>query len=139
MKLDVLTDVYLCPPGTAPDGWQNPYAFDRGDALLAEAIAVHRTDGVDALAVLGDLADSGDASSLGRAVRLLADADLPAWVTGGNHDREEDDGLLESLVREAPLRLRMALPFGQSAAGIRVIGVLMASPDGELPWFVEAG
>ncbi|MEA2524144.1 MAG: hypothetical protein QOF73_1371, partial [Thermomicrobiales bacterium] len=39
MRLGILTDAHLCPPGTPPDGCHNPYAFDRAEALLAQALS----------------------------------------------------------------------------------------------------
>lgn len=137
MKLGILTDVHLCPPGTAPGGCHNPYAFDQAETLLAEAIAAHKADAVDALMVLGDVANSGDASSLERAVRLLADADLPVWITGGNHDREEDAGLLAAVVMAASPRLQMARPIGQPVGGIRMAGLPITSPGAGTPWLVD--
>lgn len=137
MRLGILTDVHLCPPGTAPDGCHNPYAFDQAETLLTRAIAAHTVDAVDALLVLGDLANRGDAPSLGHAVRLLADADLPAWITGGNHDREEDAGRLAAMVAAASPSLRMAGPDGQLVGGLRVAGLPITSPGAGTPWLVD--
>ena len=60
MRLGIVTDAHLCPPGTPPDGCHNPYAYERAAFMLSEALADHRADRIDALAVLGDMTNGGD-------------------------------------------------------------------------------
>jgi len=137
MKFGIVTDVHLCPPATPPDGCHNPYAFDRAEELLVDAIASHLADGVDTMLVLGDLANRGEVQFVRRAIELIAVADVPVWITGGNHDRDEDPELLATLARESPACLKMASPAGAMADGIRLAGLPITSPGGGSPWFVD--
>jgi calcineurin-like phosphoesterase family protein len=136
MRLGVLTDLHLCPPGTPPDGCHNPYAFDQAESMLTDAIAAHLDDGVDAIAVLGDLANRGETAQVRRAAELIASVDLPVWLTGGNHDRDEDPDLLETLAKEPGANLAIARPDGVLVDGIRIAGLPITSPGGGSPWHV---
>lgn len=137
MKFGVLTDLHLCPPGTPPDGCHNPYAFDRAEELLSDAIGAHLADGVDAVLVLGDLANRGEVQFVRRAIELIAGADVPVWITAGNHDRDEDPELLATLARESSACLEMAEPVGKVDDGVRLAGLPITSTGGGSPWFVD--
>ena len=136
MRLGVLTDLHLCPPGTPPDGCHNPYAFDQAESMLSDAIGAHLADGVEAIAVLGDLANRGETAQVRRAADLIAKAGVPVWLTGGNHDRDEDPELLETLAAESGSNLAMARPEGVLVDGIRIAGLPITSPGGGSPWRV---
>ncbi|MEA2595956.1 MAG: hypothetical protein QOF01_2425 [Thermomicrobiales bacterium] len=138
MRLGILTDAHLCPPGTPPDGCHNPYAFDRAEALLAQALSAHRADGVDGLAVLGDLANGGDEPSMQRAFDLLAGARLPTWLVPGNHDRDEDPARLAALVRRGGPGIRLGHPAGEVVGGIRLAGLPITGHVSGGEWLVEA-
>lgn len=138
MKLGVLTDIHLAPVGYVGGGWHNPYAFDRAEAMLADAIAGHRADRVDAIAMLGDLANNGDAATLGPALEPLAAAGVPVWVLEGNHDREVEERLIEREAAGAGTSLRMPTPIGEREGGVRVAGSPLVSPGGQPPWFLDA-
>jgi hypothetical protein len=137
VKLGVLTDLHLCPPGTPPDGCHNPYAFDQAESMLTDAIAAHIADGVEAIAVLGDLANRGEVAEVRRAADLISGAGVPVWLTGGNHDRDEDPELLETLASELGTNLRITWPEGVIVDGIRVAGLPITSAGGGSPWHVD--
>lgn len=135
MKIGVLTDSHLCPPGTPPDGCHNPYAFDAAEGMLADAIAAHLADGVGAMAILGDLANRGDFASLSRAIRIVARAGVPLWLVGGNHDRDEDPGHLRTLARE--LGGTIVTTGGEIAEDFRVAALPIDGGTSSADWTVE--
>ena len=129
MRLGIVTDAHLCPPGTPPDGCHNPYAYDRAEMHLASAIEDLCRDNIDLLAVLGDLTNGGDQSSMTRAVELIRASTTPVHVVAGNHDRDVDPELLASLVNSSGLE--MANPAGEAIKGLRIAGVqITAERDG---------
>jgi Icc-related predicted phosphoesterase len=136
MRLGIVTDAHLCPPGTPPDGCHNPYAYDRAASMLSKALEDHRADGIDALAVLGDMTNGGDSASLVQAVALLASVDVPVVILAGNHDRDHDPNQLTELARSSSNDMRMANPRGETVAGIHIAGLPITGeePDG---WRVE--
>lgn len=127
MRLGIVTDAHLCPPGTPPDGCHNPYAYERAADHLQSALDAHRRDAVDAVAVLGDLTNGGDRASMVRAVEIIGSARAPVRVVAGNHDRDVEPMMLASLVETTPLR--MATPLGENIAGVRVAGVQIAAAE----------
>lgn len=86
MRLGILTDIHLSPPGSPPAAWYNPYQFDTVRERLAQAIRFLEVEGVDRFAVLGDLTHHGDEPSLQEAIAILATANVPVWILPGNHD-----------------------------------------------------
>jgi predicted phosphodiesterase len=136
MRLGIVTDAHLCPPGTPPDGCHNPYAYERAASMLGKALADHRADGINALAVLGDMTNGGDSPSLIQAVALLAPVDVPVVILAGNHDRDRDPHQLTDLTRASSNSMRMANPRGETVAGIHIAGLPITGeePDG---WRVE--
>jgi 3',5'-cyclic-AMP phosphodiesterase len=81
LKLIVLSDLHLGPPGTAVNG------LDPGDRL-AQAVAVITRDHADAALVLiaGDLADRGEVAAYRHLRDRLAPLQMPVHLTLGNHD-----------------------------------------------------
>lgn len=136
MRLGVLTDAHLCPPGTPPDGCHNPYAYDRAASLLTAALAGHEADDVDVVCVLGDLSNGGDAESLFQAVDILSTANTPVMVVAGNHDRDKDPEHLARLIRAAKSHLAMPTPRGEKLAAARIVSlpIVKSTDDG---WQVE--
>ncbi len=86
MRLAVLTDVHLAPPGTADGHWNNPVLLSRSAELLDAATEAIASQDVDHVVVLGDIADAGDAPSHTRALRALTRVGVPVHVVPGNHD-----------------------------------------------------
>jgi 3',5'-cyclic AMP phosphodiesterase CpdA len=81
LKLIVLSDLHLGPPGAAVNG------LDTGERL-AEAVAVINRDHADAAMVLvaGDLADRGEPEAYRHLRDRLAPLAIPVHLTLGNHD-----------------------------------------------------
>ncbi len=122
LRLGVVTDLHLSPPGT-PDGlWNNPMLRSRSGGLL-ERVAAELADAqVDHVIVLGDVTEMGDRSMGIEALTACREAGAPVWVVPGNHD-----------VAAEPLAL--------SAAADQVAGVGMLSPTSQAlgPWTDIAG
>lgn len=136
MRIGVITDAHLCPPGTPPDGCHNPYAYDQAASILEAALAGNTADSIDLLAVLGDLSNGGHFESLNEAVALLASADGPMLVVAGNHDRDVEPRQLATLVDHSLPGGSMADPSGTRIAGVFFAGLPISNAvdDG---WTVE--
>lgn len=134
VKIGIITDSHLCPPGTPPDGCHNPYAFEVADAILTDAVAAHVADGVDAIAVLGDLANRGDLASMERALGIVAAAGVPFWLVGGNHDRDEDPGRLTDVAGRIGGTILDAI--GREIDGIRVAALRIVGGTSARDWTV---
>jgi 3',5'-cyclic AMP phosphodiesterase CpdA len=81
LKIVVLSDLHLGPPGAAVNG------LDTG-ARLSEAVAAINRDHADAAFVLvaGDLADRGEVAAYHHLRDRLAALTVPVHLTLGNHD-----------------------------------------------------
>ncbi len=123
MRLGILADPHLVPDDHATDG-------DMARYRLALRRCVQ--EGVDGLALLGDLSWSGDDASLEAGLRLAARTRLAVWTVSGNHDLgEQDDALAEAVRRVGAENVRLATPAGQVSGGkgVRVTGLCVASDN----------
>lgn len=124
MRLGIVTDVHLCPPGTPPGAWHNPYDLESMPRRLTLALDRLVAEGVEAIAMLGDLTSSADADSVDRGLGILAETPLPIRVVPGNHDAEAGGVDLGERVAALDNRLlRMADPTGEIIGGVRVAGL----------------
>ncbi len=98
MRLGILTDIHLSPPDSPPTAWHNPYQLDTVRERLAQSIRFLEAEGVDRIAVLGDLTHHGDEPSLQEAIAILATANVPVWVLPGNHDLSPERTTLDALI-----------------------------------------
>jgi hypothetical protein len=101
VRLGILTDIHHRPPGSAPDGWHNPHQFDTVLDRLAQSLAWLRNEGVERVAVLGDLAHEGDAESLREVVDVIGESGIPAWLLPGNHDLGQGGDTLAGVIAES--------------------------------------
>jgi hypothetical protein len=88
VRLGVITEVHIVPPGSPPGVWHNPFLFDQAEALFRDAVARCVKENVDAIALLGDLTHYADAGSFAVVRRVLETVELPVYVLPGNHDLE---------------------------------------------------
>ncbi|HET9662449.1 MAG TPA: metallophosphoesterase [Thermomicrobiales bacterium] len=86
IRLGVITEVHIVPPGTPPGFWHNPFLFDQAEALFLRAVQRCVELGVDAITILGDLTHFADAGSFAAIRRVLETTELPVYVLPGNHD-----------------------------------------------------
>ena len=124
MRLGIVTDVHVSPPGSPPAAWHNPYDLEGASRRLRLALARLREEGAEAIAVLGDLTNRADAASVARALDVLAGAGLPVRLIPGNHDAEPGGVALADTVAELDsAQVRMAAPDGEMVGGTCFAGV----------------
>jgi predicted phosphodiesterase len=122
MRLGFVTDVHWTdgPPQTL--AWHNPWDFAGLPHRLATT-AEHFA-GVEAIVLAGDISSGGDLGSIGKVLGVLAGAPLVA-VTG-NHDVEEDDGVLARAVGDG---VRLAGPEGLDCGPLWLAGAQVRRVD----------
>jgi calcineurin-like phosphoesterase family protein len=125
MRLGFVTDVHWTdgPPQTL--SWHNPWDFDGLPDRLMETGMQFALANVDAIVLAGDISSGGDLGSIGKVLGVLAGAPLVA-VTG-NHDVEEDEGVL---ARAAHEEVVLADPEGFDAGPVWLAGAQVRRADG---------
>lgn len=121
-RVGVVSDVHVTPDLARTGRWNELLHYDRALPRLALALEWFAGEDLDAVFILGDLSEDGDAESLRQALDACArTVDAPGYVFGGNHDA----GLLEHLSQEVDARPPLALvpdgivrgvPFGTAHA-----------------------
>jgi 3',5'-cyclic-AMP phosphodiesterase len=102
VRIGVLTDLHLSVPGT-PDGhWINPQPLGRSADLLDQALGQLARAGVDAVLLLGDLAEHGSPHELAILRARLVGVTAPIWAVAGNHDLPELDDPLDHADVQSP-------------------------------------
>jgi hypothetical protein len=91
IRLGVITEVHIVPPGTPEGFWHNPFLFDQAEELFGQAVERCVAAGVDAIAILGDLTHYADPGSFAGVRRVLETTDLPVYVLPGNHDLDKSE------------------------------------------------
>lgn len=86
IRLGVISEIHIVPPGTPEGVWHNPFLFEQAEELFGRAVERCVQAEVDAIAILGDLTHFADAGSFAGVRRVLATVDLPVFVLPGNHD-----------------------------------------------------
>lgn len=91
VRLGVVTEVHIVPPGSPPGFWHNPFLFDQAEELFRNALARCVEEDIDAIAILGDLTHYADPGSFAVVRRVLETVDLPVYVLPGNHDLDRSE------------------------------------------------
>jgi predicted phosphodiesterase len=132
LRLGVIADAHLSPPGTRVSAFHTGYESPYTTAAYRLALRRCIKEGVDAVVLLGDLSQSGDVESLETGVWLAAETGRRVWVVSGNHDCFEWTDALEAAVRRvAADNVRLASPAGEVAEGeLRVAGLCVTSGSG---------
>lgn len=86
IRLGVITEIHIVPPGTPEGVWHNPFLFDQAEELFRCAVQQCVEAKVDAIAILGDLTHFADPGSFAGVRRVLETIELPVYVLPGNHD-----------------------------------------------------
>jgi calcineurin-like phosphoesterase family protein len=123
LRLGILADPHLVPDDHATDGDMARYR-----SALRRCVR----EGVDGLALLGDLSWSGDAASLEAGLRLAARTGLVVWAVSGNHDLgEREDALAKAIRRVETKNVRLATPAGEVFGGedVRVASPCVTSDN----------
>lgn len=102
VRIGVLSDLHLSAPG-APDGhWINVQPLGRSTALFDQALGRLARAGVDAVVLLGDLAEHGNTQELGMLRARLRGVSVSTWAIPGNHDLAEFDDPLDHADVQSP-------------------------------------
>jgi hypothetical protein len=115
MKLGILSDIHEQSDGAGSGGWFSPYPFDTVSDRLRRSLAFLREQGVDRVAVLGDLSNHGDVASIRNVIELVGASHIPAWVIPGNHDLMADAANFDQALAEANVPT-VTSPVGQDVA-----------------------
>ncbi len=98
----VISDVHAAPVGTPDSHWHGPIQPPANLALFRESLARLAVGELDALWLLGDLADRGDLASLTAVLGAASATGLPVRFVLGNHDVAGDGLLPQSTVTVRP-------------------------------------
>lgn len=123
MRIGLLCDLHLADGRAAHAAWHNPYDFEGLLDRVAAALAAFAEEGVDVVAVGGDVAHHAGEAELGPLDRLLAGAPAPVVAVSGNHD-----GGADALLAALP-SARGARPEGERIGGVRLAGMDLAGAD----------
>ncbi len=111
VRLGVITEIHIVPPGTPEGYWHNPFLFDQAEELLGRAVQRCLEAGVDAIAILGDLTHFADPGSFAGVRRVLETVELPVYVLPGNHDLDKSDRPLGAFQQALDLPHVVVAPF----------------------------
>jgi DNA repair exonuclease SbcCD nuclease subunit len=124
VRIGIVTDSHLEVDESRQDGFHNPFDFASARRNLERAIERHRAAGVDAIALLGDLANAGDETSHMLGLALCEAAGLPVWVVPGNHDTDEELLALATRIgTRTGTAIRIPSARGESVDGLRLAGL----------------
>ena len=132
MRLGVIADAHLSPPGTRVSAFHTGYESPYTAAAYRLALRRCAKEDVDGVVLLGDLSQAGDDKSLETGVRLAAEVGRRAWIVPGNHDCFERIDALEAVVRRvAADNIRLVSSAGEVIEGeLRVAGLCITSGSG---------
>jgi predicted phosphodiesterase len=132
LRLGVIADAHLSPPGTRVSAFHTGYESPYTAAAYRFALRRCIKEGVDGVLLLSDLSHSGDDKSLETGVRLAAAIGRRVWAVSGNHDCFERADALEAAVRRvAEDNIWLVSPPGAVAEGEpRVAGLCVARGRG---------
>lgn len=123
MRIGVLSDLHLSAPGAPDARWINVQPLGRSTALFDEALGRLARTGVDAVILLGDLAEHGDTQELGMVRARLRGVTVSTWAIPGNHDLAEFDNPLDHADLQSPDVAGDCLgPFRIAAGSLRRTG-----------------
>ncbi len=91
VRLGVISEIHIVPPGTPEGFWHNPFLFDQAEELFGRAVQQCVDAKVDAIAILGDLTHFADPGSFAGVRRVLETIELPVYILPGNHDLDTSD------------------------------------------------
>lgn len=138
MRIGIVADPHLSHDRTSSkfvlDSSSVPDGYTAIEDMARYRLALRRCleEGVDGLALLGDISWSGDAGSLEAGLRLAAGTGLTVWAVSGNHDcGDRVDALAEAVRRIGAENVRLATPAGEVFAdrGLRVAGLCVTSDN----------
>ena len=133
MRLSLLTDAHLVA-SPADDHralrFHNAYELEAGQAILARAVDAAVEARPDAIVLLGDLANDGDAEVLQRAIEVASRPGIPVWAVAGNHDVIGRGDGLATAAAASGRDVTVLGDRGIGVGGFTVVGVAVTTDDG---------
>ena len=127
LRLGVVADPHLAPGGIGPLSYHNEYRVEDAWPRFRLALARCAHEGVDAVALPGDLSHFGDGGSLAEGIRIAGESGLPVLAVVGNHDvLERAEALAEAIAGSGAANVRLAWPGGEPVDGVRLAGFSVA-------------
>lgn len=125
LRLGVVSDLHYAPSPDPTLAFHNPFDVAGVLGRLRQALAWFARERADAVVVLGDLAEAGDAASIAAVLEVIAAYwDGPVWVVAGNHDRLADDAALDAAIASVGCdRIRALSATGHRLGGVRLAGL----------------
>jgi Icc-related predicted phosphoesterase len=129
LKLGIVADPHLAPVGAGPVRYHNEYRMADAASHLRLALARCSQEGVDAVALLGDLSHFGDEGSLAEGIEIAGESGLPVLAVSGNHDVLEHVGAIAEAVARSDTSgcVKLAAPGGELIGGVLVAGFSVQS------------
>ncbi len=138
MKFGIVTDCHLAPPDRAPSRFHNLYDYPNARRNFETALTRHVNAGVDAILMLGDLANSGDDLHHNLGIELCGQTGLPVYIVPGNHDCEEGvTALLDRITGSGTQSVCIPTPGGITRNGLRIAGLPTSAFDTEANWEIS--
>jgi len=138
MKLGIVTDCHLAPPDRTPSRFHNVYDYPNARRNFETALVGHVNAGVDAILMLGDLANSGDEVHHNLGIELCDRTGLPIYIVPGNHDCEEGvTALADRIAGFGAQQVAIPTPGGSLHHGIRIAGLPTNGFDTEANWEIS--
>ncbi len=131
VRLGIISEIHIVPPGT-PDGfWHNPFQFDQAEALFGRAVQRCLDAQVDAIAILGDLTHFADPGSFAGVRRVLEPVELPVYVLPGNHDLDTSDHPLAAFHQALDLPNVIIAPYNVALTPAIDLLLIGLEPNGD--------
>lgn len=138
MKLGVVTDPHIAPPGTPEAAFHNPFDFDHARLNLRHALDSLDDEGVDSIVFLGDLANAGNLSSHEEGMRTLAERGKRLWAVPGNHDCDEHvDAFRHRITASYQNEIHMPSPAGEPFGPFWLAGLSITSITPGREWELQ--
>lgn len=125
LRLGAVGDLHHTTGDASGLSYHGPFDVPGVLRRLEAALRWFADERADALLLAGDLTQFGDAESLARVLRLVAERwTRPAFVVAGNHDvLVNSDALAEALRTVAARHVVQPHPSGVSLGGVRIAGL----------------
>jgi 3',5'-cyclic-AMP phosphodiesterase len=127
LRIGVLTDLHLCPPGTADGRWISTERLGASRELTRRGLSLVYEHQPDLVVLLGDLTHQGDPDEIDRLLNDLTGAPAPVIALTGNHDVNQSATVLaDRLATRSPRARTGRQARSARLAGERIGGVLVA-------------
>ena len=129
-RFAVLSDTHISPAGTADGVWNNATRRSRAGEILKAALAEIVRQGHSTVLMLGDISDDGSPETIRRALSMISQAGLTAWVVPGNHDTAQHADAIDAAAGPVSACTVLYQAAQQAGPGITLVGVGLESADG---------